>query len=80
MKIGLNQGELFEQMAPEAMECVDIDDLHAALLSAQNHVRLLQALIRARHPCAHDWAVCFPSGQRDNGEYQLRCKLCGHVS
>ena len=71
---------LLEGMAPEAMERTDIEDLKAALLLARNHVRLLQALIRARRPCAHDWAVCFPSRQRDNGEYQLRCKLCGHVS
>ena len=62
------------------MECLDIDDLHAALLSAQNHVRLLQALIRQRRPCKHEWVMCFPGGQRDNGEYSYRCTLCGRVS
>ena len=71
---------LLEGMAPEAMDCEDIDDLHAALLSAQNHVRLLQALIRQKRSCTHDWVMFLPSGQRDNGEYFYRCTLSGRIS
>ena len=67
-------------MVPEAMEGLDIDELRDALLMAKKRVRYLEGLIRARRPCVHDWAMFFPSGQRDNGEFWLRCKLYGHVS
>ena len=69
-------------MPPEAMEGLqdDIDELQDALLVAKKRVRFLEALMRVRRPCAHEWAVFYPSGQRDNGECYLRCKLCGHAS
>ena len=48
-------------MSPEAMEGLDdIDELQDALLLAKKRVRFLEALIRARRPCVHDWAVFYP--------------------
>ena len=69
-------------MPPEAMEGLhdDIDELQDALLLAKKRVRYLEALIRARRPCVHDWVMFHPGGQRDNGEYYYRCTRCGNVS
>ena len=59
-----------------------IGELVVMLRRARRRVRAIERLLdRARseqtHTCDHVWAKRFPSGMRDNGEYDEICILCG---
>ena len=61
-----------------------IGELLTMLRRARRRVRAIErALDRARSEqtdtCDHVWVKRFPSGMRDNGEYDEVCIFCGAV-